>query len=90
MYVLISTVLFLLGQEVKLYPVWVNPMRSTPDWWDPHEGGGEDISGFAGGVHDEAALDLHVGVLEADLLSTLQGLGINCHWLKSDKKQDCR
>ena len=38
---------FLLGQEVELYPVGVNPMRSTPDWRDPHEGGGEDVRGLA-------------------------------------------
>ena len=78
---------FLLGQEVKLYPVGVNPVRSTPDRWDPHKGGGEDVRGLAGRVHDEAALDLHVGILEGDLLCALQGLGVYCHWLKSVKKQ---
>ena len=70
---------FLLGQEVELYPVGVNPMRSTPDWRDPHEGGGEDVRGLAGRVHDEAALDLHVWILESNLLRALQGLGVYCH-----------
>ena len=76
----------LLGQKVKLYPIGVYPVRSTSDGWDPHEGGGEDFSRLAAGVHDEAALNLHVRVLEGDLLCALQGLGVYCHWLKSVKK----
>ena len=54
-------------------------MRSTSDGGDPHEGGGQHICRLAAGVHDEAALYLHVGVLEANFIGTIQSLGIDCH-----------
>ena len=59
-------------------------MRPAPDGRDPHEGGGEDVRRLAGRVHDEAALNLHVGVGEAHLLRALQGLGVYCHRLEPD------